>query len=71
LGASDDTDLNKASGCSPSDNYIMTPDFTQYSENILNQYKFSNCSILSIKNNVLNQNYEYNLSLYDSLNVSL
>lgn len=56
LGALDDGDSNGASACSPSDNYIMTPVLGQYSDNILNQYKFSNCSILSIKSNVLTQN---------------
>lgn len=41
------------SGCAASDNYIMTASLGSFPTNLVNNLKFSSCSIASIKNNIL------------------
>ena len=58
MGASNDGDPGLySSKCLPSDNYVMNPLIGNHSTNLLHTFEFSSCSINSIKNLTLNQNF--------------
>lgn len=61
LGSQHDSEpgIAIAANCPQSDNYIMTPTSGAYTNNLLNQFLFSNCSILQFKKGLLTQDLRF------------
>jgi hypothetical protein len=52
-----------AGNCNASENYIMTPGIGLYQTNLLNQFKFSSCSVAQFKKTLLTSDLRYNCCL--------